>query len=189
MARRYCTPIAVGVCLMLLCVGTASGHDACRWQPDEATIAPMQESPNLQSDDRDMYTGKLRVYVTEMEGRWRDDDGIPFHNAFLSFAIPDDFVFLSDTDTLTWDVEWDGNDYTDNDGFTFGNVREEQVKVIAAVFNSATYPNYSDPPDGAEFDVHEVDACAAATSGVTGYNESNVDFTHTVMVEDGSTTW
>jgi len=188
MMRWYCMPGAAGFALILLLCGTAMGiEDACRWEPPDHNVATAQEPAGI-AGDRDMYTGMIRVYVAEIEGRWRDEDGLPFHNAFLSFAL-EESVFLNETATLTWDIEWDGHDYADADGYTYADLREENVKVIAAVFNSAGYPGYSDPPSGAEFTVHEVDASAAATSGTTGYNEVTEDFTHTVFVEDGSTTW
>ncbi|MCK4655686.1 MAG: hypothetical protein KAT85_01605 [candidate division Zixibacteria bacterium] len=63
------------------------------------------------------------------------------------------------------------------------------MKVIAAVFNSSSYTGYSNPPSSAPFAVHEVDATAGATSGTTGYNVETESFTHSVLVEDGSTTW
>jgi hypothetical protein len=186
MKRRYCLPCAAGFVLLLLLFGTATGEDACRWKPPNHLAIPAPEPAGV-SGDRDVYTGMIRVYVTET-GRWKDEDNKPFHHAFLAFAL-EEYVFVDETQTLTWDLEWNGNDYEDAEGQNFGDLREENVKVIAAVFNSAGYPGYSDPPSGAEFVVHEVDASAGAIPGATGYNEVTEDFTHSVLVEDGSTTW
>jgi hypothetical protein len=173
--------------LLFLSGHAAAVDDACRWEsPNGVTYVATQ--PAMESDNRDTYTGAIRVYVTEIEGRWDDSDGKPFHNAFLGFALEDD-ISLGDNDTLTWEVLWDGNDYFDGDGFSYGDLQEDNVKVIAAVFNSASYTGYSDPPANAPFAVHEVDACAGATPGRTGYNLTASGFTHTVFVEDGATTW
>jgi hypothetical protein len=178
----------VGLILILPFAGTAVGvEDACRWEPPERARGSTMNLAGV-SGDKDLYTGMLRVFVTEINGRWKDDDNIPFKDAFLAFAL-EEYVFLSESDTLQWDVQWDGHDYEDADGINYGNLREDNVKVIAAVYNSAAYPGYSNPPSGAEFAVHEVDATAAAISGQTGYNQVTEDFTHTVFVEDGSTTW
>jgi hypothetical protein len=178
----------VGFILSLLLLGTAMGvDDACRWEPAGDTPA-FSPRPAAQSGDRDEYTGTIRVYVTEIIGRWQDDIDSSFHNAFLAFALEED-VTLAETDTSSWQLVWDGHDYFDANGSPYSDIQEDNVKVIAAVFNSAGYTGYSDPPSGAPFVVHEVDATAGATCGTTGYNEVTEDFTHSVFVEDGSTTW
>lgn len=186
MKRQYRLRGFAGLILFLLLMGTAMGEDACRWNPPNREAAESSE-PLLASGDRDTYTGVLRVYVTEAIGRWQDDDNNVFHNAFLAFAL-DESISLGETDTLSWEVMWDGNNYSDGYGTYFGDISEDNIRVIAAVFNSAGYTGYSDPPTGAPFVVHEVDACAAATCGTEGYNMVNQDFTHTVLVEDGAST-
>ncbi len=139
--------------------------------------------------ERDSYDGTLRVYVTELVGRWNNPDNDAYHNAFLAFAIREEFS-LSSSDTLTWYTVWDGHDYFDDSGQSFGDLEEDNVKVIAAVFDADGYTGYSDPPDTfCDFTVNEVDACAGATCGSPGYNMVNADFTHTVLEEDGTTTW
>jgi len=187
MMLRYCLPGAAGLVLFLLLFGTATGEDACRWErPDHQMVSTRE--PVMESGDKDVYTGIIRVYVTEIAGRWNDADGKRFHNAFLAFALEEN-INLNETDTLTWESEWDGHDYFDAYGVPYSDIQEDNIKVIAAVFNSAGYPGYSDPPSGYAFTVHEVDACAAATCGTTGYNLVNNDFTHSVLVEDGAVTW
>jgi hypothetical protein len=135
-----------------------------------------------------IYDGTIRVYVTEIIGRWEDDNDIPFHNAFLSFALEEEFT-LNETETLTWNVQWDGHDYGDIAGALFDNVEEGNIKVIAAVFNADSSIGYSSPPDECPFYIHNVDATAAAICGGTGYNAAYGDFTHTVLVEDFGTSW
>jgi hypothetical protein len=154
-------------------------------------VSRLESSPMRtvnQSGELGDYTGILRVYVTEITGRWNDDWGGPFHNAFLAFAL-EDSVSLSETDTLTWELEWDGHDYSNGRGSPYDDLQEDNVKVIAAVFNSAGYPGYSYPPSGEEFTVHEVDACAESKCGSTGYNLVTDNFTHSILVEDGTSTW
>ena len=187
MMQRYCLSGAVGLVLILLLIGTATGEDACRWIPPDHVTSYTPEPP-AGSSERGTYTGTLRVYVTEIIGRWDDNDNVPFHNLFLAFAL-EQYVSLDDDDTLWRSVQWNGHNYVDAEGQPFDDIQENNIKVIAAVFNSSGYPGYSDPPSGAEFVVHEVDACDGATSGTTGYNETADGFTHSVLVEDGSTTW
>ena len=186
MKSGYYIPGVIGIVLVLLLFGTATGEDACRWEPPGHLVISAPELAGV-SGNRDDYTGTIRVYVTET-GRWKDSEGKPFRHAFLAFAL-EESVLINETETLTWDLEWNGNDYEDAEGHNYGNLREENVKVIAAVFNSAGYPGYSDPPSGDEFVVHEVDASAGAIPGSTGYNEVIENFTHSVFVEDGATTW
>lgn len=189
MMQRYCLPGAAGLVLVLLLFGTAIGiEDACRWESRNQNPVPAQEMPLLLSGDRATYTGTIRVFVTERVGRWSDNDGKPFHNAFLSFALQED-ISLNETDSMTWSLVWNGSDYEDVYGDPYDDLVESNIKVIAAVFNSASYPGSSDPPGGAIFQVHEIDAVAGARCGGTGHNLTFGTFTHSVLVQDGGTTW
>jgi hypothetical protein len=76
-------------------------------------------------------------------------------------------------DTITWQ----------------GDVTEDNVMVIASLFNPVANQGYADPPSGNPFEAHFADATAAAIPGETGYNEVNEDFTHTVLVEEATATW
>ncbi len=184
---KYTLTLLVAIALWQSSHSTATTEDACRWEAPADDVASISKRV-MGSGNRDAYTGVIRVYVTEITGRWTDDWGGPFGNAFLAFAL-EESIFLDETDTLTWELEWDGHDYLDEDGVPYGDLQEDNVKVIAAVFNSAGYPGYSDPPSGLEFTVYEVDACAGATCGTTGYNLVIDGFTHTVLAEDGTSTW
>jgi hypothetical protein len=189
MIQRYCLPGAIGLVLVLLLFGAAMGiEDACRWESSNQITVPAQETPAPLSGDRATYTGTIRVFVTEKVGRWSDSQGKPFHNAFLSFAL-EEAISLNETDSMMWHLEWDGNDYTDAEGDPYSDLVKSNIEVIAAVFNSASYPGSSDPPSGAMFNVHEIDAVAGAKCGGTGHNLTFGAFTHSVLVQDGSTTW
>jgi hypothetical protein len=173
--------------LTLLLLGTTTDVDARDWRLPDKSDVPRHESMT-EADDRDVYTGMIRVYVVEPVSRWNDGDNRPYHNGFLAFVL-EDSVHLTETDTLTWELEWDGHDYFDGDDQPFDDVQESNLQVLAAVFNSDGYHGYSDPPSDYEFTVHEIDACAAANCGSTGYNLLTDDFTHSVLVEDMTSTW
>jgi hypothetical protein len=126
------------------------------------------------------YSGYIRVFVTEINSRWHDAAGRSFRYAFLDFALRDTF-YLGPEQQLTWDTVWDGSG--------FSNLDQANIKIIAALYDSSCYTGYSYPPDGWEFDIHEVDACAAAVCGETGHNLKTADFTHTVLVEDLTASW
>jgi len=187
MTRQYFSAGALGLVLLLTVSAWGMGEDA---GTGERPGSPVVFPPEAESDsgDRDVYTGTIRVYVTEKSSRWLDPDGRPFHNAFLTFALEEE-ISVNETDSLMWNLEWDGHDYADADGVPYDDIEAGNIEVIAAVFNSDGYTGYSDPPSGNEFTVHEVDACAAAACGTTGYNLAYDLFTHSVIVEDCATTW
>jgi hypothetical protein len=188
MKKLRSLPGLVGFVLILLLLGTATGEDAFRKESTTGVTAPGDKSVILESGGRDEYTGTLRVYVAERIGRWDDWSGVPLHNAFLAFALQEDFS-IDEVETLAWNLEWDGHDFTDIAGNPFDDIQEDNIKVFAAVFNSASYTGFSDPPSDHPFDVHEVDAVAGTMCGSTGFNFAFGDFTHTVLVEDCSPTW
>jgi hypothetical protein len=188
MKKLHNLPGVVGFVLILLLFGTVTGKDSLQKGSTTGVVAPGNKSTILESGRRDEYTATLRVYVTEKIGRWDDHNDQPFHNAFLAFALEENFS-LDEIETLTWNLEWDGHDYTDILGGPFDDIQEDNIKVIAAVFNSESYTGYSDPPSDRPFDVHEVDAVAGAGCGSTGYNVAFGGFTHSVFVEDCAATW
>lgn len=128
------------------------------------------------------YNGHLRVYVVEPVSRWNNYDDEPYHFAFLDFAI-DEELSIAFQDTFTKQVTWNAEDAG------YSDVTENNIMVIAAVFNPLSYLSYAYPPFKNPFDAYYVDAAAAATPGTTGYNTANEEFTHTVFCEEATATW
>lgn len=146
----------------------------------QAADAGTSQSSGLSQTGRVDYEGTLRVFVVEPSGRWTLYQGYKSAYTFLDFALVEELVLsTSYTDT----VVWDGTPYG------YGDITENNIMVIAAMFNAESHLNYSNPPSGNPFYAHYVDACAAARPGLPGSNLVNEDFTHTVLVEDGATTW
>lgn len=138
--------------------------------------------------DRDIYTGFVRVYVTEEISRWLQGNGVPYHSAFLDVALEEGFT-LTEDDSVEMYVEWDGSECYYFLDQTFDDIDPDNVRIMAAVCDSTSYIGYNFPPSSGPFDVHEVDACAAAPCGNTGYNTCYGEFTHFAFVIDGSATW
>lgn len=181
---KHATLLATVVLLIFL--GTTMAEEVCKY---EQLTERQIETPPLRSDALDTYTGTIRVYVAEIVSRWNDNDNIPFHNTMLTFALETP-ISINETDSLTWDLNWNGNDYTDNGGFSFGDLEEGNTIVTAAVYNPNGYQGYSYPgPSEGPFNVYEVDACASAIPGMTGYNILPTGFTHSFLIDDASTTW
>jgi thiol-disulfide isomerase/thioredoxin len=78
------------------------------------------------------YFGKIRTYVSEIESRWLDYDGIPYHNAFLNYAF-NEILFLMPGSSKTFTTTWDGN--TNHNGLTFGDILEDNIIINSAVFH------------------------------------------------------
>lgn len=125
------------------------------------------------------YTGQLRIYIVEPESRWDNYDGDPYYYGFLDFAV-DETLSIEYQDTYTNQVTWDAADAG------YSNVKENNVMVIASVFNPEVNKGYAYPPFKNPFDAHYVDATAGAKPGEAGSNIVNEDFTHTVFVEEAT---
>ncbi len=125
------------------------------------------------------YQGHLRIYVVEPESRWNNYDGEPYHFGFLDFAF-NDMISLEYQEVFTNSITWDGNQAG------FGDIQENNIIVMAALFNPEIHKGYSNPPMGFPFEAHYVDAAAAATPGNSASNTVNEEFTHTVFVEEAT---
>jgi len=135
-----------------------------------------RESSFSENMDSLPYEGRLIVYIVEPVSRWNMYNGQPYHYACVGFAF-DDYLSVDYLDTFQDSIVWDGDVTVDN------------VMVIAAVYNPDIYQAYAYPPYQNPFDAHYVDAGAGAHPGETGYNTVNENFTHTVVVEEGTATW
>jgi hypothetical protein len=103
-------------------------------------------------------------------------DGAPYHFGFIDFAYNNEII-IEYKDKLEDNIVWNGD------------IEEDNVIVIASVFNSKKYTGYANPPSNNEFDAHFVDATAGAIPGSIGCNQVNNNFTHTIFIEEASPTW
>lgn len=122
------------------------------------------------------YKGYLRVYIVEIESRWKMENRQKYHYAFLDFAYNNQ-IAIRYQETYKNTFNWSGD------------VDDDNVIIMAALFNPESHRNYADPPLGRPFDAYDVDAAAAAQPGETGHNTVNEDFTHSVFLEVGTATW
>lgn len=121
------------------------------------------------------YEGHLRIYIVEIESRWDMDNGAPYEYAFYDFAF-DDTVEIPYLETYENTITWQGE------------VEQDNVMILAAIFNPEANLNYANPPDGRPFDAYYVDAAAGVTPGEYESNVKNEEFTHTVFCEVGTAT-
>lgn len=138
------------------------------------------------------YSCNLKVYMVEIESRYKDNTNYyRYDYGLLDFAF-DTVLNLGYEETFQQTKIWDAKaaGFASNADSIF--VTQENMMAIAVVFNEVPDGvNYSDPwrdyhPLGAPFDIHNVDACAAATHGSPGYDTAYGSSTHTVFVEEGT---
>jgi len=128
------------------------------------------------------YEGYLRIYVVEPVSRWDNYDDEPYHYGFLDFAF-NDTISIDYQQTYTNNIIWDGNQAG------FSDIEEDNIMIIASIFNPEIGRGYSDPPTRGKFETHFVDATGGVKPGATNSNIVNDNFTHTVLVEEGTATW
>lgn len=142
---------------------------------------PSDVSKTLAMDDYP-YKGTLRVYVVEPESRWEMHDGNPYHFAFLDYAIVEDIE-------LDYQEQYSLNTVWDPQSAGISNVEEDNVMVIAAVFNKNCNQKYAYPPRGNPFLAYYIDATTGAKPGESDSNFVNETYSHTILVEEGTATW
>jgi hypothetical protein len=136
----------------------------------------------------DTYTGTLRVYIAEPWSRFQNtnnDAGRPYyHHAMLDWGMTAQTISLSGTDTLEFDVYWDAS----SNGWS--GVLETNIEVVAVVFNSFGVDELSAPDYGeGPFTAYYTDAVATAFPGYSDSNTTELGYTHSVFLEEGTATW
>ena len=97
-----------------------------QWQGD--TVLDIRVS--VTNEDSDAYFGHLRVQVTEINSRWNNYDGDPFHYALLDYAL-DKYIRLSPGDTYVETVTWKGSD--SHGGQTYADITQDNMMIIGTV--------------------------------------------------------
>ena len=179
--NRIGTAVAMACAGVVLLSSSAFGVNASQVR-EISTVQPNALPPvQLKADPGD-YTGWVRLFVTENTARWKDDNSNSYHFGFLDFAL-DSAISLPDQSRFHRVAYWDCT------SAGWSGVAENNVTVIAAVYNSEPYQAYSDPPTGNPFWAYYTDAAAAAQPGTADSNNTDPSSTHTVFVLEGTTTW
>lgn len=110
------------------------------------------------------YEGHIRVFVNEIESSmgWNDSWGVPYTYPFLDYAF-NQSISVPAGETWQSSMTWNGNDYNDGHGHTFGDITQDNTIVMAAVYNDEWHQGYSYPPRTNPFDAYYVDEAVAAT--------------------------
>jgi hypothetical protein len=105
--------------------------------------ATMNIQVSVQNNGTSSYAGHIRVFVTELESSmgWIDTQGHPYTCPFLDYAFNED---ISVPGSSTWSdaVTWDGHNYNDGYGHTFGSIQFGNIMIIATVYNAVPVGAY-----------------------------------------------
>jgi PKD repeat protein len=113
------------------------------WNQNTNTV---ETSVSVHNRGNTSYQGRLRVYLTEINSRWSDYNGKPYHFGFLDYMVNEEVSIPTDGQITRSNV-------TDATGLYPTN-----LMVIAGVFNSTKHQGYSNPPSGNPFDAYYTDA-------------------------------
>lgn len=165
--------------LFCLMVASASGESAPSTLLQRPSIASEESvKPQVAASDRDSYHGFLRIYIEEPVSRYRDYSNKNYNFGFLGFAV-NQAITVNDGEVLTDTVIW-------NVG-SFGAVSQTNIEAIAVVATAEGVPAYSNPSDNTfPFTAYYVDAAASSKPGIVGIDDANGSYTHTVFLEEAT---
>jgi hypothetical protein len=120
----------------------------------------MEISATVTNNEIAEYGGHIRVYITEKISSmgWHDLGGSLYTFPLLDYAFNQDLTIPAG-DSWTNTMQWDGATHG------FPSITENNIMLIAAVFNAESHQGYSYPPSSNPFTAHYVDDTAAFEFG------------------------
>jgi len=103
----------------------------------------------VENKGNDTYTGRLKLYLTEIVSHVADYDSKPYNFAFLEY-LQDIDISVTGKDTATFSATKNISAYD-----------YENLMIIAVVFSSEKHTGYANPPSGNSFDAYYTDATNA----------------------------
>ena len=101
-------------------------HVNAQWEGKDV----IKVSVDVTNNGSTPYIGHLRAYVTEITSRWNDEAGLPFHYAFLDFAI-NNYVIVSPHKTTHVEATWDAAHASK--GNDFSGIKQGNVMIVASI--------------------------------------------------------
>ena len=92
--------------------------------------AKITVSVTIKNNGNFFYLGILRSFITEIESRWNNQQGNPYHFGFLDFAFNRP-ILLFPGGERTFTKKWDGS--KDHGGQTFEDITEDNIMVFSSV--------------------------------------------------------
>ena len=108
------------------------------------------------SNETEKYTGRLRVYLTEIISRWNQANTKPYHYAFLDYIIDKKISIAGKGDITVTDKR-------NITGFAVPDLAPEELMIVAVIFSSESVKadSYPSRDDKGEFDAYFADATSA----------------------------
>jgi len=100
----------------------------------------------IENYENERYTGRLKVYLTEINSRWQDFGGTPYHFGFLDYIINKE-VTITGKESISEDKTWD-----------VSSLDPDNLMIIAVVFSSDSHQTYAAPPNDNPFNAYYADA-------------------------------
>jgi len=124
--------------------------------------ATMNIAVSVQNNETSTYDGHIRVFVTEIESSmgWLDTWSNPYTFPLLEYAFNTD-ISVSPVGTWEDSITWIGANYNDGHGNDYSGITQDNIMVIAAVYNEEGIQTDAYPPEGYYFDAHYVDDATA----------------------------
>jgi thiol-disulfide isomerase/thioredoxin len=94
--------------------------------------AKIKVTVEITNQGNSYYFGKIRSYVTEIESRWTDYSGEPYHFGFLDYAL-NKVIFLKKGESKTFTGIFDGT--SDHGGQTYPDITSDNIMVISTISN------------------------------------------------------
>ena len=113
----------------------------------------------IQNNENETYNGRLKLYITEIQSRWADYNGDPYHYGLIDFGY-DKVIKINSKENITIDELWESSKSE------FSNIYPENLFVFAVVFNSEAKTSYANPTE------HENSFKAYSVDAVVGTNIS-----------------
>jgi len=149
----------------------------------------------VDNNEASTYDGHIRVYITEIASSmgWKDTAGHLYTFPFLDYAFNEP-ISISAGGSWSDSITWDG------DGNGFPSVTEDNLMIIAAVFNDEWHQGYSNPPSSYPFDAYYVDESVAyrvgdnrppntPSSPYPSDGKTNVDINADISWQGGDEDW
>jgi len=104
----------------------------------------------VENKENQLYSGRLKIYLTEIVSGWTGYDSKPYQFSFLEYILLQDIsVDGNGTETFTETKDISAYDY-------------ENLMIIGVVFSSEKHAGYANPPSENPFDAYYADATNAA---------------------------
>lgn len=116
------------------------------------TRKDLTNSIYIENLENDSYSGKLKIFITEINSRWTTKIGTPYHYSFLDFASNQDITLNGKENKSFSGIIWNADDAG------FSDVEHVNLFVIAALYNSEYSQGYSNPGENENpFNAYYVD--------------------------------